>query len=482
MVSWNKSLDYSQRLFLWLLAYSLLLVGCFIGFQYYREKTFKSEQLNTLLQYLNADILRGMEADGKLHIPSHPFGNLRVSVIDSCGRLVYDNMLEESSADNHLEREEVAKAMETGAGYTVRRLSESTGETYFYAATRGKGRYVVRSAVPYSLSLGELLRADMGFIWVMGAVTLAMCVLGYLATRRIGLHIRRLNHFAAMAERGERIYDTAPFPQDELGAISNHIVRLYANLQQANADRDKEHRTVLYQQQEKVRIKRQLTNNINHELKTPVASIQVCLETLLTHPEVSEARRTEFLQRCMANTERLKRLLTDVSLITRMDEAPGSIAKEPLDLAAIIAEVVEECEPLAANRGMSIVNGVVRPIFLVGNQSLLLSVFRNLIDNAISYSGGTKVEIALRRVAPGRAVITVADNGVGVPPEHLPHLFERFYRIDKGRSRAAGGTGLGLSIVKNSVHLHGGAITVSNRPAGGLLFTIILNCKADAPQ
>jgi len=467
---------------MWLLAYSLLLVGCFIGFQYYREKAFKSEQLNTLLQYLNADMLRGLEADGKLRIPSRPFADLRVSVIDSCGRVVYDNTLDVPSPANHLHREEVAKAMATGEGYTVRRHSESTGETYFYAAKRGRGGYVVRSAVPYSMSLGELLSADMGFIWFMGAVTLAMCVLGYLATRRIGLHVTRLNRFAAMAERGDRIYDTAPFPHDELGAISNHIVRLYAHLQQANADRDKEHRTALYQQQEKVRIKRQLTNNINHELKTPVASIQVCLETLLAYPEMDEERRTDFLRRCMANAGRLKRLLTDVSLITRMDEAPESIAKEPLDLAALIAEVVKECEPLADRRAMSIVNAVAQPLPVVGNPSLLLSVFRNLIDNAVSYSGGTRVEIGLARSASGEAVITVADNGTGVPPEHLPHLFERFYRLDKGRSRAAGGTGLGLSIVKNSVHLHGGTITVGNKPAGGLEFTLTLPLETAASQ
>lgn len=97
-------------------------------------------------------------------------------------------------------------------------------------------------------------------------------MLGYFATRRIGLHILRLNRFAERAERGERIYDTAPFPQDELGSISNHIVRLYANLQQANIERAREHRAALYEQQEKERIKKQLTNNINHELKTPVAA------------------------------------------------------------------------------------------------------------------------------------------------------------------------------------------------------------------
>ena len=107
---------------------------------------------------------------------------------------------------------------------------------------------------------------------------------------------------------------------------------------------------------------------------------------------------------------------------------------------------------------------------------MLVSVFRNLVDNAVAYSGATRIEIKGTGSGKGTATITVADNGSGVAAEHLPHLFERFYRIDKGRSRAAGGTGLGLSIVKNTIQLHRGTISVANAPGGGLKFTITLPC------
>jgi len=469
---WNK-LSYPWRLFVWLVGYSLLLVGCFVVFQYGREKKFKSEELNARLQVINTEILNGID-NADINIEAiQPYNDLRISVIDKTGKLIYDNSLDTAAISNHMDRAEIKAALQYGSGYTVRRHSESTGDTYFYAATLGDNGYIVRTAVPYSMTLSTLLEADMGFIWIMGGITLVMCALGYFATRRIGVHILRLNRFAEKAERGERIYDTAPFPQDELGSISNHIIRLYAELQQAISDRDKGHKAALYQQQEKERIKKQLTNNINHEIKTPVAAIQVCIETMLAHEDMGKEKRKEFMLRCMSNIDRLKRLLSDVSLITRMDDAPASIIKESVDLSNIISETVDDCEPMASRREIMIDNEIVRPLPFYGNQSLLTSVFHNLIDNAIAYSGGTCVKIRLLYHDTDKIVISVSDNGAGVASEHLPHLFERFYRIDKGRSRATGGTGLGLSIVKNAVILHNGTISVDNQVSGGLIFTII---------
>ena len=319
-----------------------------------------------------------------------------------------------------------------------------------------------------------MLQADYHFLWVMGIVSIVMCVLGYFATRRVGLHIMRLNKFASDVENGTTISDTEPFPNDELGSISNHIVRLYAKLQQAYAERDNEHNAALHEQLEKERIKKQLTNNINHELKTPVASIRVCIETLLAQKKLSEEKREMFLQRCLANTDRLQRLLSDVSLITRMDDGSECIVKEPINLAKIIDDVVDDRQLIAKQKGMVIENCVTRNIAMSGNASLMETVFNNLIDNAVAYSGGTIIRIEMQYLDDKKVVLSLCDNGCGVPNEHLSRIFERFYRIDKGRSRAAGGTGLGLSIVKNAVMLHGGSITAENRNTGGLLFNITL--------
>ena len=475
----NRRLSYPARLFLWLLGYSLVLVGAFVFFQYHREKDFKATELDSQLQLVNRVILNGL-AEGEtvdeiLGDAFHPFDTLRVSLIDGTGFITYDNTMDSLPHINHLGREEVREAIAYGKGYALHRVSESTGETYFYSATRGKDGTIVRSAIPYTVTLDSLLHADYGFLRVMGAVALGMCLLGYLATRRIGQHIVRLKLFARSVERGENMSDAAPFPEDELGEISNHIVRLYADLQQALAARDREHRAALHEQKEKERIKKQLTNNINHELKTPVAAIRVCLETMMDHADMSPDKRQEFLSRAMANCERLRQLLADVSLITRMDDGAEAIMKEPVDLSDIIAEAVANKEEIASKVGIVIENDVVTPLPMTGNQTLLMSVFDNLLDNAIAYSGGSLIRISLSCISDDYVTVSFSDNGVGVPPEHLPRLFERFYRIDKGRSRAAGGTGLGLAIVKNAVLVHNGTISVENLHSGGLVFRIRLS-------
>lgn len=484
MASW-RSLSYPHRLFAWLVAYSLLLVGCFTAFQYLREKEYKAGNLDSRLQLVNTYILTELAEGLDIHdIDLREFGEpegLRVSLISAQGDVLYDNTLDHAPTGNHSDRDEIRDAMRHGAGFTVRRHSESTGQTYFYSATRGDNGLVVRTAVPYDVSLGILLDADKTFMWVTAAITLAFCTLGFFAARRLGLHISRLSRFARDVEQGCRISDTEPFPHDELGDISNRIVRLYARLQQVSADRDRRHREALHQQQEKERIKKQLTNNINHELKTPVAAIRVCLETLCAHHDLSEYKRREFLERGLANADRLGNLLSDVALITRMDDGSALIAKTPLDLAQLIRETAEQERPAAEAAGMEVVlTGLPPELTAEGNASLLTSVFRNLVCNAVSYSGGSEVEIALIHADERMVTLSVSDDGCGVPEEHLPYLFERFYRVDKGRSRASGGTGLGLAIVRNAVAQHGGGVTVRNRRGGGLEFTVTLARKQDA--
>lgn len=228
------------------------------------------------------------------------------------------------------------------------------------------------------------------------------------------------------------------------------------------------------EEEERLKIKRQLTNNINHELKTPVASIQVCIETLLHSKNLTTQKQQELLKHSYAHCERLRRLLSDVSLITRIEEGSQNIEKENINIYNIVADIQEEIACRPTEQRMNIHLDLPKDLPLQGNSSLIDSIFRNLIENAISYSGGKNIYIQLQTYTTNSYRFVLEDDGCGVDNQHLPHLFERFYRADKGRSRKMGGTGLGLSIVKHAIQFHGGNISVENRRGGGLRFEFSL--------
>lgn len=422
-------ISFHKQLFLQLIIFSWTIVLCFIGFQYQREKEYKSEFLNAQLQQYNRHLLdtveEGLPYEDYIANHDKPFDELRISIIALSGAVVYDNTISLDSLDNHRGRPEVAKALENGEGYNISRQSASDGREYFYSATRGD-RVIVRTAIPYSNTLRDMLEADWSFLVVMISISLAMSILAYFTTRKLGKGIERVNRYEAEQERN--------------------------------------------------RIKRQLTNNINHELKTPVASIQVCLETLLSGIALSEEKRQELIGRCYTHNERLRRLLNEVSLITRMEDGSALISKENVAVNEIINEVAESLNVMPEDERLTLHADFDELVEIEGNASLVGSIFSNLTENAIAYSEGKNIYITLLENSRDKVSIRFEDDGKGVREEQLPLLFERFYRVDKGRSRQKGGTGLGLAIVKHAVQFHGGTINVSNRPGGGLRFEFSL-CK-----
>ena len=228
------------------------------------------------------------------------------------------------------------------------------------------------------------------------------------------------------------------------------------------------------QTEKESRIRRELTQNISHELKTPVASILGYTDTILDNPQMDDQTRQQFIERTHAQAQRLTALLQDLSTLNRMDYATDVLSMERVDISAMMADIVEETALAVASKRMQLKNCLPQDVSIDGNWSLVYSIFRNLVDNAINYAGeGTTMELSA--VDKGNCwAFTFKDNGVGIAEKHLPHIFERFYRVDKGRSRSMGGTGLGLAIVKNAVLLHGGQITVTNISSGGLQFDFTL--------
>ncbi len=196
---------------------------------------------------------------------------------------------------------------------------------------------------------------------------------------------------------------------------------------------------------------------------------------MLSGIALSEEKRQELIERCYAHNDRLRRLLNDVSLITRMEDGSALISRERVAINEIIDEVAEELEVMPEEERLLLNTDFGQEVIVDGNPSLIGSIFRNLTENAIAYSEGKNIYISLLENNDKMCRIRFEDDGKGVEQKHLPHLFERFYRVDKGRSRQKGGTGLGLAIVKHAVLFHGGTITVTNGPSGGLRFDFTLS-------
>lgn len=583
-----RILPFSQRLFLSVIFLFLGYAVCFMLFQYNREKAYKIELLNTQLQNYNnqlCDFLadhHGVNSDSmQSYVTTHMMPNLRVTLIEPSGKVVYDNTnANRKSFANHSSRKEVQDALMYGSGYSISRPSESIqGEEYFYSARYYPPyRIIIRSALPYNLSLTEHLQADSGYLWFALIICLVLIFIFYRFTRKLGKSITKLQQFAMKADRNEPIdMDILQtFPKNELGEISQHIIKIYKRLHRAKealyiereklishlqtsheglgvftkerqeilvnnlftqyinniSDRNlrstneifdipelqpiieflnrnegnfskEEKRYAMHlnknarsftveciifqdmsfeisinditQEEEQARLKRQLTQNIAHELKTPVSSIQGYLETIISNPNIPQENVRVFLERSYAQSNRLTFLLRDISVLTRMDEAPELVEKEQVNLSKIVENILNEVALGLEEKHITVVNKLPSEVILTGSSSLLYSIFRNLTDNAIAYAGNDiQITINCFREDEKFYYFSFSDTGVGVPEEHLNRLFERFYRVDKGRSRKLGGTGLGLAIVKNAVLFHGGTIFAKNMPKGGLEFVFTL--------
>ena len=472
-------ISVGTKLYMSVLSVFLVFAVAFIVFQQTREKQFKVDTLNLKLQDYNShmdEYLRlfpdRSEQALDRYVQSHYIPHLRVTLISLNGKVMYDSELKDySHVANHASRPEIVSALHNGAGSTVERNSKTLKGDFFYSATCfPKDSLIIRSALPYTSDLSKSLKADQHYIWFAVATMLLLTIILYRFTRRLGDNIQRLRTFASRADNGESLdtEDLVGFPSDELGEIAERIIKIYKRLQTTRQEQDI--------------LKRQLTQNIAHELKTPVASIQGYLETILDNSNINDSMREQFLKRCYAQSQRLASLLQDISTLNRMDDAADMIGTEDVNISEIVANIQKETALQLQQKQMSFINKLPNDVMVKGSPSLIYSVFRNLTDNAIAYAGtGTTITLTAQPIEnideemkSPKWQFTFSDNGVGVPVEHLPRLFERFYRVDKGRSRKMGGTGLGLAIVKNAVLLHGGTIRVVNNFNGGLRFDFTL--------
>jgi two-component system sensor histidine kinase SenX3 len=228
-------------------------------------------------------------------------------------------------------------------------------------------------------------------------------------------------------------------------------------------------------------VRRDFVANISHELKTPVGALALLAETMEEAADDPEAVR-RFAGRMRQEASRLTYLVQDLITLSRIQAAEPVPDPNPVDLGAVVAEVLDRCRMKASARGIELAESCDERLAILGDEDLLVTALRNLVENAVAYSPEkTRVVVSATRDGVNAAQISVADQGIGIPERDLERIFERFYRVDAARSRATGGTGLGLAIVKHVVAAHGGKVTVWSKEGVGSTFTLRLPAIRNTP-
>jgi len=222
-------------------------------------------------------------------------------------------------------------------------------------------------------------------------------------------------------------------------------------------------------------MKQQITSNISHELKTPIATVKGYLETLLNNPDMDPKRQQYFINKAHNQSERLTQLVNDIAMLNKIEESSELYPKGSIRVKKLVEEVIESFNDLILQKSVTVEMNIAGEVVVTANYSLLFSVFRNLMENSLNYGGsGITIQLSNYHDDNNYHYFSFADTGPGVEEEHLPRIFERFYRVDTGRSRKQGGTGLGLAIVKNAILSFKGEISARTHKGGGLEFIFSL--------
>lgn len=584
-----KRRTYKQRIFIYFFAAFTFFMIAILAFQFNREKRYRTDQLENTLdniagfthRYIEHYAIIPEQNFARLDTVKYliPESNIRVTVIDVKGKVLYDSFVPEAEEmENHLFRPEVQKALYSGTGGNIRH-SATTGQDFYYFA-RFYDDYFVRCAVIYNIEVRDFLKTERVFIFFMIALFLMMWILLSVVTNRLGEFVDRLRDFAVRAGNNEDIDPNLGFADSEFGDIRRQIVQIYNRLRKTKEDlttekerlfnhlnalnegiafflpdREKilanshfiqyinliserssvsaeklfeieEFQPLIVQIEKYLRadyvinpkdlpqfsitisknekyfnvqsivfpdksfevlisditrpekrrlLKQQLTSNIAHELKTPLASVKGYLETILNNKNLPKEKLNYFIERAFVQSERLNSLLNDISLLNNIEDAGDLFEFKKVHLRPLINDVIENLESRLNEKNMLVQLSVSDKVMVYGNDSLLSSIFQNFVENSVNYAGeNTNILIKQYLEDEKFYYLSYSDTGKGIAEEHLPRIFERFYRADEGRTRENGGTGLGLSIVKNAVQLHKGEISVRNKPEGGLEFLFSL--------
>lgn len=367
--------------------------------------------------------------------------DIRVTLVDFQGYVLCDNEVSSDTLENHLDRPEIRDALATGEGESMRN-SETLARNTFYYAVRTQDGNVLRVAKDAGSIYSIFSSVMPTILWILAALILLSFGMAHFLTHKLVVPIENL------AENMEKYVDAAEY--EELAPFITMI--------------QEQHKDILRNAQ----MRQEFTANVSHELKTPLTSISGYAELIETGM-ASEEDVVRFAHGIRSSSQRLLTLINDIIRLSELDSGEMEAPFEDLNLYELAGTCVEMLRMSAEKHKVNITLGGYE-CHIHGNKQMIEELLYNLCDNAIRYNnegGQVEVQVYKETSADRRTVLAVKDTGIGIPKEHQDRIFERFYRVDKSRSKSTGGTGLGLAIVKHIVAKHGAKMELQSEVGKG---------------
>ena len=451
------------------------LISEYLYKQRTHEDSLSTEKLATtaapLFQYA-----RSSELNESLNLSAGEMGG-RLLVLDTDGKVQYDTF--NRMCGMRLQVPEVLDILVSGKdssygihhleSQTVQEMSGQNGAEYVaYCATRIIGTRGTLGVLLYVSPVQEMMdslnNVELQLLRIFLLVALAALIVALFLSQIITKPITVLSRTMRKMGKGDLSVRVPVRGSGELRELAENYNTMASQLESLDKSRN------------------QFVSNASHELKTPLATMKILLESMLYQPDMPDELQQEFLQDMNHEIDRLTGIVTDLLALSQMDSHSVRLKKEETDMTELTEETVRMLQPVAEKRQQTLTVSAEKDLHITGDRSKLAQILYNLTDNALKYTPDEgKIDVTLK--ADGDKLIwEVKDNGVGIPEEDQKHIFERFYRVDKARSRETGGTGLGLSIVRQLVHLHDGTVSVTSKPGEGTTFTVLFPVKKEEQE
>lgn len=387
----------------------------------------------------------------------------RITLVHLDGTVTADNRIAQvDRMENHLEREEIKEALQSGVGYATR-YSESLGRNLLYVAAKSyQDESIIRVAVPYTNLLDYMVQI---FPALLLGTVIAFFVSVVIAVRFTGTITTPLREISREMEkvRGDNpAFAFKKYRYAELNVISDTTIKMSGEIRDHMDRLEKEKK-----------IRQEFFSNASHELKTPITSIRGYAELLEQDFVKDEAMRKDFVSRILKETDNMTNLINDILMISRLEAKEAEVTFSLVRMGPLLEEILVSLEPIAAQYQVEL-HQECEPVSMMASAKQIRELLMNLVGNGIKYNHpGGNVWIEIEEQGD-QMVFRVRDDGCGIRIEDQERIFERFYRVDKGRSKKMGGTGLGLSIVKHIVEYYEGSVQLWSRPGEGSEFVVRL--------